>query len=98
MNEEELEKRWEENIEKNQNIYVYKINNKLMGVIKFGKSENASKEKMGEIMVLYVETEGKRKGIGTKLFVFAKEKLIKEGYNKMIIWCLKGNIEGSNFY
>ena len=98
MNEEELAKRWEENIEKNQDIYVYKVNHKLMGVIKFGKWENTSEEKIGEIMVLYVEPENKRNGIGKELFLFGTDKLKKKGFKKMIIWCLKGNIEGSNFY
>ena len=98
MNEEELVKRWKANIEKKQDIYVYEINNKLMGVVKFGKTENLSEENMGEIMVLYVQPKSKRNGIGTYLFRFAQNKLKKKKYKKMIVWCLKGNIEGTNFY
>lgn len=98
MNEEEMAKRWQEHIENNKKIYVYKINNELMGVIRFGKYEDTTSEDIGEIMVLYVEPDNKRKGIGTKLFMHAKQELIKEGYKKMIIWCLKGNVQGANFY
>ena len=98
MNKEELAKRWEESIKNSPNSYTYKINNKVMGVIKFGKAENSTEENIGEIMVLYVEPETKRNGIGTELFRFAQDELKKKGYKKMIVWCLKGNIEGASFY
>ena len=53
---------------------------------------------VGEVLVLYIKPEEKRKGIGTKLFTFAKNELIKQGYKEMVIWCLKGNMQGINFY
>lgn len=99
MDVEKISKSWKEGIEKNKNnIFVYKENNKILGVIRFGKAEGFNTKNVGEIFVLYVKPEEKRKGIGTQLLDFAKDKLIKSGYNKMIIWCLKGNNQGTNFY
>ena len=72
--------------------------NKILGVIIFGESKDYITKDIGEVFVLYVKVEEKRKGIGTQLMNFAKNKLIEEGYTKMIIWCLIGNKEGANFY
>lgn len=98
MNEEKMAEGWKDNIERNQNIYVYRKEKEILGIIKFGKAEDTSLVDTGEIYVLYVKPEEKRKGIGSKLLSFAKNELLKQGYKKMIVWCLKGNVQGSNFY
>lgn len=98
MDIEKMAEGWKDNIEKNQNIYVYKIEDEVLGIIKFGKSEDTSLVNTGEIYVLYVKPEEKRKGIGEKLLSYAKDEFVKHGYKKMIVWCLKGNIQGSRFY
>lgn len=98
MNVEKISENWKKNIERNKNIYIYKENDEILGVIRFGKSEYPYIKPIGEIFVLYVKPELKRNGIGTKLFEFAKDELIKAGYEKMMIWCLKGNKQGANFY
>lgn len=100
MDVEKIADKWKQRIENDiDNIYVYKENNQILGVIKYGKEENSYyNENMGEIYILYVKPENKRNGIGTQLLEFVKSKLIKEGYNKMIVWCLKGNVQGANFY
>lgn len=98
MNIEKMAEKWKNNIENNMNIYIYKEENKVLGVIRFGKCEEINHQNIGEIFCLYVRPEEKRKGIGSKLFEFAKNKLIEDGYEKMLIWCLKGNNQGANFY
>ena len=98
MDVEKMAEKWKNNIESNSNIYIYKENDTILGVIRFGKAEDVFTKKIGEIFCLYVKPEEKRKGIGTKLFNIAKNKLIEDGYDKMIIWCLKGNKQGENFY
>lgn len=98
MNEEKMSEGWKDDINKNQNIYVYKVEDEILGVIRFGKAEDNSLVDTGEIYVLYVKPAEKRKGIGSKLLSFAKNELLKQGYKKMIVWCLKGNTQGSNFY
>ena len=94
MNITDMTKKWEESIKQNKEIYVYKKDNKITGVICFGINE----EKIGEVYVLYVKPEEKRKEIGTKLLNFAKQELLKQKYRELIVWCLKGNSEGFNFY
>ena len=98
INVEKMSERWANIIEKEENIYIYKEENKVLGVIRFGKCEEINYQNIGEIFCLYVRPEEKRKGIGSKLFEFAKNKLIEDGYEKMLIWCLKGNMQGANFY
>lgn len=98
MNVEKISESWKKNIERNKKKYIYKENDEILGVIRFGRSEYPYIKPIGEIFVLYVKPKLKRNGIGSKLINFAKDELIKAGYDKMIIWCLKGNKEGSNFY
>ena len=99
MNEDKMAINWKESIKKEESmIYVYKDDNEILGVIRFGKAEDTSLKNVGEVLVLYIKPEEKRKGIGTKLFTFAKNELIKQGYKEMVIWCLKGNMQGINFY
>jgi len=98
MDVERMTENWKESIKRGQDIYVYKERDEILGVIRFGKAEDASLKNVGEVLVLYIKPEEKRKGIGTKLFTFAKNELIKQGYKEMVIWCLKGNMQGINFY
>ena len=93
---ERLTNRWTKCIEDNKNVLVYKEENKVLGVIEFGKSETNNDN--GEIQVLYVKPEEKRKGIGTKLFDTAKQELLKQRYKYLDVWCLDKNTIGENFY
>ena len=98
MDVEKIAANWEKSIKNDDNIFIYKINNRILGVIRFGKYENPVTKNEGEVDILYVKMEEKRKGIGTELLTFAKQKLKEMGCNKIIIWCLKGNKQGANFY
>ena len=101
MSVDTMAPRWEKHI-LNQNednhIYVYEENNKILGVIRFGPPLDESLKYNSEIHVLYVEPSLKRKGIGTKLFNFAKTYFISNNTTDMIIWCLKNNIPSIKFY
>ena len=93
---ESAKTKWEKQIEQNCDILIYREDGKILGVIKYGESENVSEN--GEVFVLYVKPEEKRKGIGTKLINSVKQELLKKGYKKMDVWCLDGNKIGENFY
>lgn len=100
MSVEKMTKSWEQNIktqDENNNICVYEDENNILGVIRFGKADNSQSEN-GEIHVLYVKPELKRRGIGTELVKHAKEKLTKQKYKKMEIWCAKENKPSIEFY
>lgn len=101
MSISKMDEGWSKNItsqNKDNHIFVYENNNKILGVIRFGKPDDENSSYNAEIHVLYVEPSLKRHGIGTKLFNFAKDYFIKNNTINMIIWCLKGNIPSINFY
>lgn len=87
-----------QNQTENNNIYVYEQDEKILGVIRFGAPDDNLSNYNAEIQVLYVEPTLKRKGIGSKLFNFAKNYFINKNITNMIIWCLKGNIPSIKFY
>lgn len=82
----------------NNHIYIYEENNEILGVIRFGKPDENYNNYNAEIHVLYVKPALKRKGIGTKLFNFAKKYFLEQNTNQMIIWCLNNNIPSIKFY
>lgn len=102
MNKNEMTKKWTNNIlsqNKDDNIYVYEKNNKILGIIRFGKVNNEEdKIHNAEIYVLYVEPKLKRNGIGRKLFKHAENYFINNNNKELIIWCLKGNEPSIKFY
>ena len=79
----EAGKGWEEKIasqNEENHYFVYEDNNQILGVIRFGKPDDTYNNKYNaEIHVLYVEPDLKRKGIGTKLFNYAKRYFLKNG-------------------
>ena len=98
---EVMAQNWERNIlnqDENDNIFVCEENNKILGVIRFGKPSDNSETYNSEIHALYVEPSLKGKGIGTKLFEFAKKYFIEKNTTNMIIWCLKNNLPSIKFY
>lgn len=51
-----------------------------------------------ELISLYIKPTFKRKGIGTNLLKETAKELLNKGKSNMIIWCLKENKAGINFY
>ena len=102
MSSEKLISGWKEKIlsqNENNRYYVYEENDRILGIIRFGiPDDKKDKRYNSEIQILYIEPIFKRQGIGTKLFKFAKEYFIKNEMRDLIIWCLKGNNQGINFY
>ena len=102
MSLEFLQNKWKKSIisqNEDDNIFVYEEDNQILGIIRFGAlQDKESKKYNAEIHVLYVEPSLKRNGIGSKLFNYAKEYFINHGNTNLIIWCLKGNSQGLNFY
>jgi len=95
---EELKNNEEERIQKTYNDqFVLEVDNKVVGFINFGVSEDTEYENCGEIIALYILSKYKGFGFGRKLVNIAKEELKKLGCDKMIIACLKGNPSNS-FY
>ena len=71
---------------------------KIKGVAFYGKNICDLPENFGEIIVLYVDVNEHRKGIGRKLVEYVKNELTARGFTNMVIWCLKDNIPSVEFY
>ncbi len=96
LNYKDREKRIREKYKKEKSI-VYVEENEVKGFCRFGENRDEDKE-LAEIHALYVKNNERRTGIGKKLISKAKEILKSRGYNEVILWCLKENKNGRNFY
>lgn len=81
----------------NSDIIIYSEEN-VKGVAFYGKNICNLPENIGEIIVLYVDINEHRKGIGKKLVAWIKNELKQQGFTDMVIWCLKDNLPSIEFY
>ena len=82
---------------RNTNYFVAKVDNKAVGFVVFGKSEDTKYSDYGYLGALYLLKDYQGYGIGKKLFEIALNGLKELGYSKMIFECMKGN-NTINFY
>jgi ribosomal protein S18 acetylase RimI-like enzyme len=98
--EEQTEKIRNE-IENGQSFYVYDCENQVKGFVWFGYKKIGHEgfdNSIFEIYAIYVDNEEKHKGIGTKLFEYAKQEGIKRDCKNMILWCISENNVARKFY
>ena len=97
---ENLSKKEEESIEKCKNkineYIVCKINNQVVGFLRFGKNKKGYNDNYAEIYALYVDKNYQRKGIGASLINFAF-KILKSNYKYVLISTLVQN-DANLFY
>ena len=84
-------------IEEKNNIFVATVDDKVVGFITYGKSNNDNYPNAGEIYALYVLKEYQKIGLGKKLLLKGIEELINLNYQDMILNVLKGN-KNIDFY
>lgn len=94
---ERAKKAYNEFDSNNNNQFVLEVDNEVVGFVNFGSSNDKDYQDCGEIIALYIISKYKGNGFGRKLVEEAKKELKKQGYNKMIIACLKGN-PSNEFY
>ncbi len=93
-NIEQSEEKIKARIISDNQYFVAKKDNTVIGFCRYGKSDFGE---YGEINALYVLKGFTKKGIGRLLFDAAKDELKKMNFNKFRINCLKGN-PTLNFY
>ena len=71
--------------------YVLEIDNKIVGFVNVGLSDETDYENCGEIHAVYIINGYKGYGFGKKLIEAGIEELKSMGFNKMVIGCLVGN-------
>ena len=87
----------EKELIKNSNYYVARVDNKTVGFVVFGKSEDTKYSEYGYLGALYLLKDYQGYGIGKKLFEIAVKGLKELGYSKMMLECMEGN-NTINFY
>ncbi len=96
-----------ERIEKRQKDYrdngfiVAELNDEILGFCRYIDNNKFSPNITGidcELLAIYVKSNLKYNGIGTKLFQFVINEFKKKNKNKMILWCLKDNEPSKKFY
>lgn len=83
--------------EKDNHQLVLEIDNKIVGFVNVGDTEDLNYENCGELHAIYIISDYKGYGFGKKLFEAGIEELKNMGYNKMLVGCLIGN-PSNEFY
>ncbi len=95
-----LSQKENESIKKCQNkineYLVCKINDKVVGFLRFGQNKKGYNENYAEIYALYVDKDYQKRGIGTSLINFAFKEL-KHNYKYVLISTLIQN-DANIFY
>jgi len=73
------------------NYYVVEVDNKIVWILHYLKSENEKFKNYGYLEAIYVLKDYQGLGIGKKLFKIALKGMIELGCNNMYLECLKGN-------
>lgn len=97
-NEEERTISLINNFDENDNHqFVLVVNDKIIGFINVGGSEDKDYSDYGEIYALYIINEYKGNGYGKELVKIGIKELKNMGFNKMVVGCLDGN-KSNEFY
>lgn len=72
-------------------FYIAIVDNKTVGFVCYGPAENEKYSDYGYVGALYLLEEYQGYGIGKNLFKIALCGLKEQGYNKMMLECMKGN-------
>ena len=100
MNKDEKIERFKSNYQKNGFI-VAEFENKVVGFCRYSDNNEFTPDIQDtdcEITALYVKSDLKYNGLGTKLFQFVINEFKTKNKTKMILWCLKNNEPSKKFY
>lgn len=78
-------------IKTKDNFYVALDNNKVVGIMSYGKSRNQDYIDSGEIKSIYILKDYQGLGLGKSLFMTGIKELLNMGFNSMILNVLEGN-------
>lgn len=87
---EEIAYKWPDN------ILVAKDGERVVGLIGYGKCRNEDPADTGEIFAIYILKEYYGKGVGKALMDAALSLL--DGYSRIAVWVLEGNVRAIRFY
>ena len=97
-NEEERAKNSYNNFnEKENHQYILEVDDKVVGFVNVGSSDETDYENCGEIHAVYIINGYKEHGYGKKLIDAGIQELKSMNFDKMVIGCLDGN-PSNEFY
>lgn len=99
INEDERVKRFEKSFDEHEmTSLVLEVDGKVVGFSHYAPANQNNFPGCGEIRALYILSKYHGYGFGKKLVEESIKELKKMGFNKMIICCLRDNINANNFY
>lgn len=78
-------------IKTKDNFYVALVDNKVVGIMSYGKSRNQDYIDSGEIKSIYILKDYQGLGLGKSLFMTGIKELLNMGFNSMILNVLELN-------
>jgi ribosomal protein S18 acetylase RimI-like enzyme len=95
----EIERSWAERFDiAGLWAFVAEERGQIRGWIKCGKCRDADADTAGEVYGLYIDPACVRRGIGRLLWQAAGRMLAEHGYGCVVVWVLKANYAGRQFY
>ena len=90
------DQRYEIEVRRYEKFLVAADGNRILGYAWLEESDEEPAD--CEVIALYVRYTSRNNGIGKLLMQHAARQFREAGKKKMIIWCLKGNLESRKFY
>lgn len=97
---ESRQKQWTELINNGVSVLVIVKNSLIVGFASIcaARDENSDKQTCGEISAIYLAPHVWHQGLGRKLCLAAFNELQKTGFQEVIVWVLKENLQARKFY
>jgi ribosomal protein S18 acetylase RimI-like enzyme len=89
---------WQRAIRRGVKILVLDFDGVIAGYATVGKNRAQTLPFDGEIFELYLEPEFQGVGLGTRLFINARDELARLGMNTSVVWVLDDNEAAIRFY
>lgn len=93
------ETRWTPTMEREkEKLFLAVENRKILGASTYDAARDPKMCGWGEIISMYLLPSYYRQGIGTQLFAAVNKALMDNGFLKIYLWVLEGNVSARAFY
>ena len=91
---------WRESIVKGSpELWVAESNSKIVGWAAFGPSRDGDADgTVGELEAIYVIPSFWKKGLGRRLWLTARRRMVERGFTSATLWVLRDNPRAIQFY
>lgn len=85
-------------LDEDSDLYVTIVDEKVIGFMSFGRMYQPYKDYEQELGMLYILEEYRGQGIGSMMFLIAKDGIKRKGYEEFIVSVNKYNEKARKFY